>query len=95
MAKSGITAWEIHGQGGDGNRVKGIIDEIMPGMEWVLAGKGLATVKIDGTCCAVLDGKFYKRYDAKKIPEIARSLGRAKSEFKKDLLEGEKEDAAD
>ena len=29
-------------------------------------------------------------FGAKKIPEIARSLGRAKGEFKKGLLEGEK-----
>ena len=27
---------------------------------------GIATVKIDGACCAIIDGKFYKRYDAKK-----------------------------
>lgn len=27
---------------------------------------GVATVKIDGACCAIIDGKFYKRYDAKK-----------------------------
>lgn len=27
---------------------------------------GVATVKIDGACCAVIDGIFYKRYDAKK-----------------------------
>ena len=31
-------------------------------------------------------------FGANKIPEIARSLGRAKGEFKKGLLEGEKED---
>ena len=51
----------------DGKRVKGIIDEVLPGMEWVLAGEGLATVKIDGTCCAVIDGKFHRRYDAKRV----------------------------
>ena len=50
----------------DGNRVKGIIDEVLPGMEWVLAGDGLATVKIDGTCCAIIGGKFHRRYDAKR-----------------------------
>lgn len=38
---------------------------VTPGMEWVLEGKGVATVKIDGACCAIIDGKFYKRYDAK------------------------------
>ena len=29
---------------------------------------------------------------AKKIPDLAKSLGRAKSEFKKGLAEGEKEE---
>ena len=50
----------------DGSCVKGIIDEVLPGMEWVLAGDGLATVKIDGTCCAIIGGKFHRRYDAKR-----------------------------
>lgn len=35
------------------------------GCEWVLAGEGVATSKIDGTCCLIRDGKLYKRYDAK------------------------------
>ena len=33
-------------------------------------------------------------FGGKKIPELARSLGKAKGEFKKGLAEGEKEDAA-
>ena len=33
-------------------------------------------------------------FGAKKIPELARSLGRAKGEFKKGLAEGEKEESA-
>ena len=45
---------------------KSITREVTPGMEWVLDGEGIATVKIDGSCCAVIDGEFYKRYDAKK-----------------------------
>ena len=35
---------------------------------------GVPTVKIDGTCCAIINGTFYKRYDAKigrKVPEGA------------------------
>lgn len=35
---------------------------------------GNATVKIDGSCCAIIGGELYKRYDAKKgkpIPEGA------------------------
>lgn len=44
----------------------GIENNIAPGMEWVLDGEGIATEKIDGSCCAIIDGKFYKRYDAKR-----------------------------
>lgn len=43
-----------------------ISQEVAPGLEWVLAGDGVATEKIDGACCAIIDGVFYKRYDAKK-----------------------------
>lgn len=28
-------------------------DEIVPGAEWVAAGEGIATLKIDGTSCRV------------------------------------------
>ena len=35
-------------------------------LAWVLSGDGVATEKFDGACCAIIDGKFYKRYDAKK-----------------------------
>lgn len=41
------------------------LPNVTKGMEWVLDGDGVATVKIDGSCCAVINGKFYKRYDAK------------------------------
>ena len=41
-------------------------EDVTPGCEWVLAGEGIATRKWDGTACAVIDGKLYKRYDAKK-----------------------------
>lgn len=44
----------------------GIKNILTPGMEWVLNGEGVATEKIDGSCCAIIDGVFYKRYDAKK-----------------------------
>lgn len=39
---------------------------VTPGLEWVLEGKGIATVKYDGACCAIFNGIFYKRYDAKR-----------------------------
>ena len=34
-------------------------------------------------------------FGAKKIPELARALGKAKGEFKKGLLEGAKDDPAE
>lgn len=57
-----------------GDKVVGITSAITEGMEWVLAGEGEATVKFDGSCCAIINGEFYKRYDAKKgrkVPEGA------------------------
>lgn len=50
----------------ENHRIVGITDKVIDGMEWVLAGEGVATVKIDGSCCAIINGEFYKRYDAKK-----------------------------
>ena len=47
-------------------KIIGITDTVKQGYEWVLSGEGVATVKIDGSCCAIINGSFYKRYDAKK-----------------------------
>lgn len=58
----------------DENHNKTITREVTKGMEWVLNGEGVATVKIDGSCCAIINGKFYIRYDAKngkKAPDGA------------------------
>ena len=49
----------------ENHKIVGIKDEITPGCELAFY-QGIATIKIDGSCCAVIDGKFYKRYDAKK-----------------------------
>lgn len=42
------------------------------GLEWVLNGEGEATLKVDGSCCAVIHGEYYKRYDARagKTPPV-------------------------
>lgn len=48
------------------HKLVGITEKPIPGMEWVLDGLGEATIKYDGACCALLNGKFYKRYDAKR-----------------------------
>lgn len=49
----------------EGHRIVNTLPEVVEGMEWVLNGEGTATVKIDGACCAIINGEFYKRYDAK------------------------------
>lgn len=38
-------------------------DEVTLGAEWVIAGEGIATRKLDGTCCLVSNGKLFKRYE--------------------------------
>ena len=53
----------------ENHRVVEVLDWVTPGMEWVLEGEGEATVKIDGSCCAIIDGIFYKRYDCKKTAD--------------------------
>ena len=40
--------------------------EVTPGCEWGMRGEGVATEKVDGAACAIIDGVFYRRYDAKK-----------------------------
>lgn len=50
----------------DNHRIVGITDKVTAGCEWVLEGKGDATIKFDGSCTAIINGEFYKRYDAKK-----------------------------
>ena len=57
----------------DGNRL--VIPEVVEGCEWVLTGEGVATVKWDGTCCMVRDGRLYKRYDRKPTKAARRKGG--------------------
>ena len=58
----------------DDSRVKEVLPVVTKGMEWVLDGDGIATIKYDGACCAIIKGEFHKRYDAKNgkpVPEGA------------------------
>jgi len=43
-----------------------ILPNVPKDLEWVIKGEGIATEKYDGSCCAIIDGKYYKRYDAKQ-----------------------------
>lgn len=47
------------------HKIIGITPEITEGCEEAFR-RGEATVMYDGSCCAVIEGVFYKRYDAKK-----------------------------
>ncbi|MCI6409224.1 MAG: hypothetical protein MR797_05645 [Lachnospiraceae bacterium] len=55
----------------ENHKIIGIKDIITSGCEEAFK-KGIATVKFDGSCCAIINGEFYKRYDCKKgkIPPI-------------------------
>lgn len=58
----------------DRGKLKRVLETPKPGFEWVFDGEGVATEKVDGACCAIIGGKFYKRFDAKegrKIPDGA------------------------
>lgn len=50
----------------ENHKIVDIKPNVTEGMEWVLEGEGIATIKKDGSCCAIINGEFYKRYDAKK-----------------------------
>jgi hypothetical protein len=43
-----------------------VLDKVNSGCEWVLAGEGRATRKLDGTCCLIRDGKLYKRRELRQ-----------------------------
>lgn len=45
----------------DGDRL--VRDEVVPEASWVTRGEGRATRKWDGTCCRVLAGRLFARYD--------------------------------
>ena len=50
----------------ENHKIVDVLPNVTDGMQWVLEGEGIATVKIDGSCCAIINGELYKRYDAKK-----------------------------
>lgn len=56
-----------------GHRIVTVKEIVAPELQDAFKN-GIATVKVDGSCCALIEGVFYKRFDAKtgrKIPEGA------------------------
>ena len=50
----------------ENHKVVNITDEFTSDVTKDAFTNGIATIKYDGSCCAVIGGKLYKRYDAKK-----------------------------
>lgn len=48
---------------GDRSRV---VDQVHAGCEWVLAGEGVATRKLDGSCCMMRGNVMFKRRELRK-----------------------------
>jgi len=42
-----------------------VVNRVIPGAEWIQQGEGVATQKLDGTCCLMRGGVLYKRYEVK------------------------------
>lgn len=58
----------------EGNKITAVLPEYTNEECKNAVENGLPTIKIDGSCCAIIDGVFYKRYDAKNgkpIPDGA------------------------
>lgn len=58
----------------EGHKIVGITEDLTSEDLKPVLEDGIPTVKWDGSCCAIINGQFYKRYDAKKgkpVPEGA------------------------
>lgn len=64
----------------ENHRIKEVLPEVEPELEWVLNGEGVATVKYDGSCCAIINGELYKRYDAKNGKPIPKGAIKCQEE---------------
>lgn len=43
-----------------------VLPVVNPACDWVAAGEGIATKKLDGTCCRILDQQLFKRRELKR-----------------------------
>jgi len=51
-----------------------VLETVHPDCQWVLDGEGQATLKLDGTCCAVIDGVLYKRREVKLAEDRTKTV---------------------
>lgn len=64
----------------ENHRLVGITDELTSKDLEVVLKEGIPTIKWDGSCCAIIDGVFYKRYDAKKDKPIPKDAIKCQEE---------------
>lgn len=57
----------------DGNKIADILPEITEGCEEAFLHGG-ATLKWDGSACAIIYGELYRRYDAKNVKLFRKVL---------------------
>lgn len=50
----------------DPENMSRVLPKVNPDCQWVIDGEGEATLKYDGACCMVQDGKLYKRRELKR-----------------------------
>lgn len=63
----------------EGNKIVDVLPNITEGCEEAFL-HGKATLKIDGSCCAVINGELYKRYDAKNGKPVPKGAIKCQEE---------------
>lgn len=63
----------------ENHKVVEVLPNITPGCEEAFM-HGIATIKLDGSCCAVIGGELYKRYDAKSGKPVPKGAIKCQDE---------------
>lgn len=45
-----------------GHKITGTVTRLRRACEAALTDESIATLKLDGACCAIINGEFYKRF---------------------------------
>ena len=64
---------------GEKGRLVKTLPMVTGGCEWVAAGEGVATEKVDGSCCAIINGKFRRGREGSRTGRSDASLNRTRS----------------
>lgn len=75
----------------EGNENFQVRDAVRPGLEWVMNGEGVATLKKDGAAAAIINQQLYTRYDRKldkKFHRIRHTIEKFEPHMYKAVPEG-------